>query len=413
MLHAWNRILPQYSHLIQKNKKTAFSFCIAAFVAIILDFIFEITLFGSSLVISGKFYKVPKYSPEKKSCRSWSLQYSRFLTKKSTRIGVILLSFGFLLISLYGTLTIETKIDSQRIIPYDSPLRESDKLFKEYYWKEHELIEIFVTSPPNISNPEEFSEFQRMMNEFHDLPRAIGSTSTVLFLDDYIKYKRIRNRYEVVDDADKIKDHLSIRGQTVVDAFKFYTGFHNATTWMERAENMLNWRRVASRWSQFNVTVYSENAAVFEGIFNMASQTSLSATSTLICMIVVCFLFVPSLVGVVMAAFAIASISLESIKNKYYFCLSAWNVQLTSASSTDCLHHTISAVASPMLQAAASTIACFIPVAFHPDCTPTVFIRTIFLVVTFGVLHGLLILPTLLAMLPRRYFVFDVLYCYI
>jgi hypothetical protein len=53
-----------------------------------------------------------------------------------------------------------------------------------------------------------------------------------------------------------------------------------------------------------------------------------------------------------------------------------------------------------MLQAGTSTLLCFVPVIVHPDYTPSVFIRTIFLVVTFGLLHGLLLLPTILAALP-------------
>ena len=70
---------------------------------------------------------------------------------------------------------------------------------------------------------------------------------------------------------------------------------------------------MAERWQKYNVTVWSENSGVFEGIFSLAGQTTLAAVLTLVSMVVVCLLFVPSLIGVICAALAIASISLGVI----------------------------------------------------------------------------------------------------
>lgn len=58
------------------------------------------------------------------------------------------------------------------------------------------------------------------------------------------------------------------------------------------------------------MTVWSENSGVFEGIFSLGGQTVLAAVLTLVSMVAVCLLFVPSLIGVICAALAIASISL-------------------------------------------------------------------------------------------------------
>ncbi|CAI4226216.1 unnamed protein product [Auanema sp. JU1783] len=438
-------------------------FCLSATVAIIFDYILEIILFGSMLVLSGRCYKsCPSTEPlrenmtkMKKSIIRW---YSHLLTRSTTRICVVTATLLFFIFSLYQAVTIEIQINSQKIIPKDSVLLEADRLFREYYWKEYEPLYIYVNNPPATLNQETLSDLKAMINDFETMPRSIGNKSTVLWLTDYEKaYQPLYDFHNLWGDFPLSYDELSHfleetparhiwsnfvhwhrnqKGDTVVDSFHFMTGIHNGTTWEERASNMLHWRDVAEKWKRFNVTVFSENSAVFEGIHGIPRQTIMATLLTLFSMIIVCLIFIPSIVSVMFAAFAILNISIcvigflhwtgfnldpvtqASILMSIGFSVdftahisfhfqSAWSRSSSVTTTQEVLERTFDAVGIAMLESAASTVACFVPPAWHSDYTPRVFVVTVFFLVAYGALFGLFILPTILAMFSRSFYILE------
>jgi predicted RND superfamily exporter protein len=64
------------------------------------------------------------------------------------------------------------------------------------------------------------------------------------------------------------------------------------------------------------------------------------------------------------------------------------------------LYTTFSAVGFPMIQAGISTAICVLPLFFNTVYIFLAFVKTIVLVVAFGLLHGLFILPVTLVALP-------------
>ncbi|KAK0405138.1 hypothetical protein QR680_017817 [Steinernema hermaphroditum] len=504
MVHAWNRLSSEYAHLSPSERRScipeimgkvleevgpsititsltnaiAFGvgttvsthaiqlFCMAATIAMVVDFLYELTLFGCILVFSARLERLPSCDTANKkvTCKGEKAEfpeksvqlltdslkrYCSLLTKRSMRVAVLLFAFGFFLLSLWGTLRIRTHINSQKIIPSDSLLLRTDTLFERYQWKEYEALQVFVNNPPDIKDSGAISELKRMVHEFETLPQAIGPDATVFWLSDYEEYVSHMSQLSALvgiesevsyNDIPEFLDvlpfwkntfkwHRTENNSIAVSQYYFITGYCNLTSWLQRAELMLKWREVASRWGRFNVTIYSENAPVFEGIFGLKHTTIQTAAITLVCMLVVCVVFVPSVAGVLSAGFAIASISLgvfgflcwwgldlDPVTMSAIVMSIGFSVDYTAHVSyhyhrakqllpretpkEELLYYTLEAVAWPMLQAALSTIVCFVPVAFHPDYTPTVFVKTIFLVVSLGVLHGLLILPVVLTILP-------------
>ncbi|TKR58413.1 hypothetical protein L596_029861 [Steinernema carpocapsae] len=504
MVHAWNRLSSEYSHLSLDDRRAcipeimgkvleevgpsititsltnaiAFGvgttvstpaiqlFCMAATIAMIVDFVYELTLFGCILVFSARLERLPSCDTantrvtcqgerndfhEKKVQFFTTLlkKYCHVLTKNSMRILVSLLTFVFFCVSLWGTLRIRTHINSQKIIPSDSLLLRTDSLFEKYQWKEYEALQVFVNNPPDIRDTQAMGELKNMIHEFETLPQAIGPDATVFWLQDYEQYLTRLNgltafmgvdfgsSYDAIPDfldllpfwKNTFKWHKNEDDSITVTQYFFITGYCNSTSWLQRAELMVKWREVATHWERFNVTIYSENSPVFEGIFGLKNTTIQTAAITLVCMLVVCVVFVPSVAGVLSAGFAIASISLG-----VFGFLSWWGLDLDPVTMSaivmsigfsvdytahvsyhyhrakqllpkdtpkeELLYYTLEAIAWPMLQAALSTLCCFIPVSFHPDYTPGVFVKTITLVVAWGVLHGLLILPVVLTILP-------------
>uniref|UniRef100_A0A1I8AUF8 SSD domain-containing protein n=1 Tax=Steinernema glaseri TaxID=37863 RepID=A0A1I8AUF8_9BILA len=504
MVHAWNRLSSEYSHLSLGERRDAIPeimgkvleevgpsititsltnaiafgvgttvstpaiqlFCLAATIAMIVDFFYELTLFGCILVFSARLERLPSCDTANKkvTCQGEKTEfpeksvqmltnslkrYCRLLTRRSMRVAVLLLTFVFFVVSLWGTLRIRTHINSQKIIPSDSLLLRADSLFEKYQWREYEPLQVFVNNPPDIKDAAAMSELRKMIHEFETLPQAIGPDATVFWLNDYEEYLSQMSGLTALmgldtqvsyDDIPGFLDMLPFWRSTfkwhhkednsvAVSQYYFMTGYCNSTSWLQRAELMLKWRELASRWDRFNVTIHSENSPVFEGIFELKHTTVQTAAITLVCMLVVCVVFVPSVAGVLSAGFAIASISLgvfgflcwwgldlDPVTMSAIVMSIGFSVDYTAHVSyhyhrakqllpretpkEELLYYTLEAVAWPMLQAALSTIFCFVPVIFHPDYTPGVFVKTIFLVVSLGVLHGLLILPVVLTLLP-------------
>lgn len=59
-------------------------------------------------------------------------------------------------------------------------------------------------------------------------------------------------------------------------------------------------------------------------------------------------------------------------------------------------------VGYPMIQAGFSTAICVVPLLFYDVYMYRTFVKTIFLTVAWGMLHGLFLLPVVLALLPNR-----------
>ncbi|MFH4974020.1 hypothetical protein AB6A40_000729 [Gnathostoma spinigerum] len=511
MLHAWNHILPSYDHLNRSEKKkkipfifgqvleevgpsilitsltnaVAFGvgttvatpalqlFCLTAALAMVLDFIFELTLFGSLLTLAAHIRltfegpvvnwnvknsmvqmpeKLPK--PTTKILRRMLRAYSYALTTTPIRILVFAFTALFFVVSLWGTLRMRTYINAQKIIPSDSLLQRTDEVFRKYQWPEYEPVQVFVNNPPDIKDRQAVAELKALIHDFETLPHAIGPKATMFWMSDFekmiedINELTMRFGIEVDPSYQSLPEFLrtfsywneTIRwqrdenGTVKVTAFYFITGYGNSTTWLQRANMMLSWREAAKRWSKFNVTIYSENSPVFEGVFSLKATTVQTATITLVCMLVVCLLFVPSAAGVITAGWAICSISLGVLGFLSWWGLDLDPITLSAiimsigfsvdytahvsyhyqrarqllppqCTNGDHLLYTLDSIGWPMIEAAISTLICFVPAVFHSDYTPSVFVRTITLVVAWGVLHGLLLLPTILAAIPDCMFV--------
>jgi predicted RND superfamily exporter protein len=69
-------------------------------------------------------------------------------------------------------------------------------------------------------------------------------------------------------------------------------------------------------------------------------------------------------------------------------------------SKVERLYGTFSAVGFPMIQAAISTAICVLPLSFNTVYVFLAFVKTVVLVVVFGLIHGLIILPVTLSALP-------------
>ncbi|VDM59405.1 unnamed protein product [Angiostrongylus costaricensis] len=163
----------------------------------------------------------------------------------------------------------------------------------------------------------------------------------------------------------------------------------------------------------------------------MLPATISAAICTLLCMMLVCFLFMYNLFTVV-----VASLSILSICIGVFGILSLWGIDLDPISmattimsigfSVDFPAHitfhyfregledpqskaasrlakSLSAIGFPLLQCGFSTIIFVLCLLFVKTYMSEVFVKTMVLVVTLGLIHGLILVPAFLCALTSIY----------
>ncbi|VDK44810.1 unnamed protein product [Anisakis simplex] len=233
---------------------------------------------------------------------------------------------------------------------------------------------------------------------------------------------------------------MRLRNNTELKIEKFWltVAYHNATSWNDRIQLMQQWRVIVQSYKHLNATVWEANSMFVDQMLSLKTLTLQTAVWTLICMTAVCALFIQNPFSVLVASMAIASISLGVIGY-----LSWWHLDLDPATlcailmsigmsvdftahvsyhyqlrkmkqyrdnrivkvplknSREKLEYTLESVAWPMMQAGLSTVTCVLPLIFLQNYIPLVFVKTISLVVIWGLFHGLVLLPVLLSSLPQ------------
>ncbi|TMS35007.1 hypothetical protein L596_002494 [Steinernema carpocapsae] len=221
-----------------------------------------------------------------------------------------------------------------------------------------------------------------------------------------------------------------------VTKFFFITAFHGSELrdWSNRAALLNQWRQIADKYADLEVSIYEDDSKFLDIIETMAPLTLQSSLATLICMVFVCILIIGHATTVIVASFAIVSTCIG-----VFGCLSLWGVDLDpivmsaaimsigfsvdipahiayhyyragvgSNSHRSVLartEHCIATIGFPVLQAGISTNLCVLSLYFVELHMAQVFMKTMVLVITIGLVHGLVVIPvlfSLLATLPTK-----------
>lgn len=177
-------------------------FCRTTALAMAMDFVFELTFFAPILALAVRLEKkdqgqpVPDPGSRKEELKrkirtlfSESIKgYSRFLANPFTALAVVALCGCFWFFAILGALRIQPLLDGQKLLPKDSPLLEADRLLTENVWSEHHPVTVLINKQLNITNETEYALFRGMVKEFETIDRAVGSNSTMLWLNEYEYY---------------------------------------------------------------------------------------------------------------------------------------------------------------------------------------------------------------------------------
>lgn len=455
-------------------------FCIASSIALALTYILQLVLFGPILAIATK-YEHKTTSTNNSKWRKWLKAcwkrciniYCKILSNKFFAVTVMLGTAIYWYFAIYGLMTMKTRLDAVKILPKDSPLQRPNLVLTNLVWANYHPVTILINAPLDLENKHQMTRYWNMVEEFENMHNCKGKASTLIWVRDYIKYFYYGEPFdlfaflglstpEVHEEIDPYEANITTaklpeflkspffkhwasfihyhyeEGVIKLDRFMMNVAYDNTSSWDTRIQLMTDWRKVAHNYSDLNITVWEPNGMFVDQMLSLGRTATQTGIWTLVCMAVVCAIFIPNPCSIITATVSIASIttgvmgflslwsfdldpvvmaavlmsiglSVDFIAHVAYHFQLAHRKEIRNGKikkiplkgSTERLEHTLGAVAWPMIQAGVSTICCILPLLFRASYSPSVFVAAIFLVVTFGMLHGLLILPTFLAALPE------------
>ncbi|CAD5210988.1 unnamed protein product [Bursaphelenchus okinawaensis] len=450
-------------------------FSIGNALAIVIDYVYQWTIFGSVMVITGRFENNDekalgpvdgtsfgqKWRSFVKTFFSKFLDvYCKILTNTVAVSAVIAVVAGYMYISLYGVLQIKAELKPEQLFIGDSDVIKILDLRNRYITPFYTICIVFVNNPGNFSDPSNMQRLSQMVADFESLPSSLGPFSTKFFLRDYEEF--VESSEETVKD---LSEELAEFEETVKEngkeneltqflewpEFQFWKGFvrleqamdkdnhvHTNLTrfffttashgnelrdWSNRAKLLEEWRKVGDSYPEYELSVFEDDAKFLDLIPTMIPQTLQSSLCTLLCMAVVCCLFIRQPTAVFVANFSIFSTCVG-----VFGILSLWGVDLDPIVMSaaimsigfsvdipahisyhyyktgidgkhskvedrlkECLQH----IGFPVLEAGISTIICVLSLTLVELHMAKVFAKTMVLVVGIGLIHGLLVIPSM------------------
>uniref|UniRef100_A0A0N5C0H5 SSD domain-containing protein n=1 Tax=Strongyloides papillosus TaxID=174720 RepID=A0A0N5C0H5_STREA len=445
-------------------------FSIGNTIAIIVDYFYTWIFYGTILYLCGE-YEINQFnecSNEKSETVSKSGDkfnglkekiknlldkflnfYCDMLTNKIIATLIVIMLLFYWYISISGTLNIKSELEPQKLFLQSSKVVKILNLRNEYVAPFYAVVFIFVNNPGNMSDPKQVLRLNSMVNDFESVSNVIAKHYTKYWYRDYEVFtKNIEESVKELDGEyvlsgvneltqflswpefsfwEGFVDYTVTNNEVTIDRFFFTTASHGAylREWSHRSENLERWRAVADKYTDLNITVYEDDAKFLDLIPTLKSQTLSSSICTLICMFIVCLIFIGDPITVLVATFSITSTCIG-----VFGILSLWGEDLdpivmsatimsigfsvdipahityhyyqTKFISTSKAHtvkyrlqHCLLSIGFPVLEAGLSTNICVMSLLLVNLHMATVFVKTMVLVVTIGLIHGLIIIPAL------------------
>ncbi|KAI1729686.1 patched family domain-containing protein [Ditylenchus destructor] len=348
--------------------------------------------------------------------------------------------------STYGLLQIKVGLTSEKLFLDDSPLLELVRLQTNIIFKEGGQMAVFVNNPGDMKNPEMIPDLMKILDRFERAPGSVGSSSTQMWLNPYLPFIGLQNRGSIDFKYKYLPEFFAnsefhrwshfvslgpiqdchMEKPSCINKFFFSTGFRNAVTWSDRLDLLQKWRAIASDYQYLNLTVYEDFSMYSDQLLSIPPATIQTVGFALLCMALVLVIFTPNYSTILPGVASVLSINLGVFGLLYY-----WSIDLDPISMTttlmaiglsvdfvahisfhyykgdiedmrERLRHALVSIAWPMVQAALSTVLSLLILATIHAYMVQVFVKVVTIVVSLGLIHGLIVLPIVYAAIPFK-----------
>ncbi|CAD5226735.1 unnamed protein product [Bursaphelenchus xylophilus] len=370
--------------------------------------------------------------------------YAPFLLNTKTKFYVLLSYFIYIGIALFGLTQIREGLNPKNLVRSSFYLSDFYELIDQTFWLEGLQVQIVVNNPPDLYDEEERHEFHRMVSSFEDTKSTMNHNATMIFWDAYEKhleddftehkiskpnsseeyYIRMRDWLLTAGGRNLWEVNMQWASENESDpinyyhlkAFRFQVGLRNYRTPTEHTEGCRLIRSIASSWSKYNVTTFHEYYPFADQYLELKPALIRNCILAVLCMAFVALGMIPHVGAVLVIVCAIVSIDVGVIG---YMTL--WGVNLESVSmitiimsigfSVDLSAHiayayvkaegdnhrkaitALETLGWPVFLGAFSTVIGIMILAFVDAYIVQLFFKTVFLVISFSLLHGIVFLP--------------------
>ncbi|CAD6198850.1 unnamed protein product [Caenorhabditis auriculariae] len=440
-------------------------FCAGNAVAIVFDFVYQITMYTAILSLtenaqmrrdsSLKRTAKPLAPPKPEMYESFLDGYSQWIANPFTHIALFSVFCVYLLVTIRGALGIRILLSPDKLVIADSPLLQINYLRDQFVLPNYTTVNILVQNPGNLSDPERLKSVYSLIESYENYPECLGPKFSHFFARDYESFEATSE--EELESEIERKD-LNATSLSKVDGFS-KTSMHSFLSWPEfqhwngfvkfdedgrisrfwatvsyhgadfgdfqvRKTLLHRWRDTADAFPALNVSIFDDYAPFVDQLETILPATLSTSLCTLACMAVVCFLFMQNVFTVFVATLAITSICIG-----VFGFLAMWSIDLDPISmattimsigfSVDFPAHitfhyfreglhdpqsppskrvarALAAIGYPLLQCGISTILFVVCLLFVTTYMSEVFVKTMVLVVSLGLIHGLVVVPAFL-----------------
>uniref|UniRef100_A0AC34R5U6 SSD domain-containing protein n=1 Tax=Panagrolaimus sp. JU765 TaxID=591449 RepID=A0AC34R5U6_9BILA len=377
-------------------------------------------------------------------------KYCRWVADVYTFIFTLIILIIYWLVSFNGALNIKASITPEKLFLSDSLVTEINNLRNSFILPNYTAVNIFVNNVGDLSSESQRQRIKQLIFEFEHLTESLGSNYTHFWLRDFENYLEMVKDEEVADKNLFTKENmesflnwpeykhwngfLKFDQDGKIGKFFAIVAFHGEkmVDWNYRGKLLNSWRKIADDYSDLGAWVFEDDAQFLDQIDTLVPATLSSSIATLICMAVICVIFMGNLFTTVVATFSILSICIG-----VFGFLSMWGIDLDPISMATTIMsigfsvdfpahssyhyyrcgvesggkmkpeervlHVLTTIMYPILQCGLSTVLFTFCLLFVPSYMSEVFVKTMVLVIFFGLIHGLFVIPVFLCALSKFY----------
>ncbi|EPB77589.1 patched family protein [Ancylostoma ceylanicum] len=325
-------------------------FSIGNALAVVVDFIFQLTIYAALMVIIGR-----REIQEELEGKQLALQQSIPSEKKIDIKKESAKKSRY--ISIVGTLSIKAELTPSKLFLEDSDLAKIFTARKKFITPYYSVCWVLVERPGDVSNRTTSRRIHDLVwvSDFENLPSSVGQYSTKFWLRDYEDFLRQAEELDVPEEfeeepetaiefsqngsarvpakatpeSNELKQFLEwpefsfwkgfiqverneTGGDYKVTRFFFTTAFHGEelVEWSNRAILLNQWRSLADKYSDLGVSIYEDDAKFLDLIETMVPVSTQSALFTFISMFAVAVLFISHPPTLFVATLSILSTSI-------------------------------------------------------------------------------------------------------